>query len=70
MMTNEKMMALDFVELNDEELQEVMGGQQSLANQLLQIYNSIWPNNTAPIPSNTRPTQSYFPQYSPYNYWY
>ncbi|MDR0298723.1 MAG: bacteriocin [Streptococcaceae bacterium] len=29
MMTNEKLMALDFVELTDEELQEINGGRQS-----------------------------------------
>lgn len=55
-----------YKELTDEELMEINGG-TSLANQLLQIYNSIWPNDTAwNTGQKSQPTTAY----NPYAYWY
>jgi len=58
----------NFTPLIDKDLEEISGG-ASLSGTLLAVYNSIWPNNTAPM-AHGKPSYSYFPQYSPYNYWY
>ncbi|MEY8442829.1 MULTISPECIES: hypothetical protein [Lactococcus] len=54
-----------FTILTDNELQIVNGsGKETLANGILRVYNSIWPNPT-PI-KHTPIHYSYMPPYNPY----